>query len=163
MTSDAAYMELMFRPQVELISVVRRFVGEFCGQLVGDAEWASRMALATHELLENAAKYSSTGESRLRVQIARGPSTCRLSVRTWNEALPIEIESLKQACSSVSNASNPLDHYQRRLRETLNNGARSELGLARIRAEADLALDCHVEGAVVCVSAEADARIEGEP
>jgi len=163
MTSDVAYMELMFRPQVELISIVRRFVWDYCGQLVGDADVASRLALATHELLENATKYSSTGESRLRVQIDRGPSTCRLSVRTWNEALPIEIESLKQACSSVSNARDAFDHYQRRIRETLKNGARSELGLARIRAEADLMLACQVEGDVVCVTAEADARIGGEP
>ncbi len=163
MTSDVAYMELMFRPQVELISIVRRFVRDFCGQFIGDKDLASRLALATHELLENAAKYSSTGESKLRVQIARGPSTCRLSVRTWNEALPTEIESLKQACSSVSNASNAFDHYQKRMRETVKNGARSELGLARIRAEADLTLDYQVEGAVVCVTAEADARIEGEP
>jgi hypothetical protein len=163
MTLDVAYMELMFRPKMTLISVVRRFVRDFCGQLVADADVASRLALATHELLENAAKYSSTGESKLRVQIDRGPSTCRLSVRTWNEAGATEIESLKRACRSVSDASDAFNHYQSRIRETVKNGVRSELGLARIRAEAELTLDCQVEGVVVCVTAEADARIEGEP
>lgn len=53
--SDAS-VELTFAPSLELIPVVRRFVSAFYEELLSHADAASRLALATHELLENTVK-----------------------------------------------------------------------------------------------------------
>ena len=167
MKPGLAYMELVFHPNVSLISIVRRFVGDFYGSLFGDPETMSRLALASHELLENAAKYSSSGETKLRVQVAEAPpgeaARRRVSILTWNEAIPEEIDSLRRIFGALNAAPDPFAYYQQRMRETIKQSARSELGLARIRAEADMTLDCKVDGAMVCVIAEADTQPRCEP
>ena len=48
------YFHLVFRPNIKLVSTVRRFTGEFYRRVLVDQELASRLALATHEMLENA-------------------------------------------------------------------------------------------------------------
>ncbi len=53
---EPIYIELRFSPSPELIPVVRRFVSAFYERLLSQADAASRLALATHELLENTCK-----------------------------------------------------------------------------------------------------------
>jgi anti-sigma regulatory factor (Ser/Thr protein kinase) len=64
-----ASFELNFRPNVALVSVVRRFVTEFYQRFLSDADGTSRVALATHELLENAVRYSKDGETTIRIEV----------------------------------------------------------------------------------------------
>ena len=45
--SESAYFELAFKPNVELVAVVRRFVSQFYDRTAPDAETVSRIALAT--------------------------------------------------------------------------------------------------------------------
>lgn len=159
MSTEPAYMELMFRPNVDLVSVVRRFVTDFYHCVFIDPETSSRLALATHELLENAVKYSITGETRLRVQVTRDVSPCLVSIRTWNDADPGQISALQQAFNGLKAAKDPFDYYQEQMRHTVHREEGSGLGLARIRAETDMTLDCEIMGSTVCVRAETHAQL----
>src|SRR5215217_7663315 len=64
--TDARF-ELAFSPNMRLIAVVRRFVSEFYNQVLSDPETTSRLTLASHELLENAVKYSFDGNTCIQI------------------------------------------------------------------------------------------------
>ncbi len=143
------YIELSFRPNVELVSMVRRFVSDFYSRLLHDEDTISRVALATHELLENAVKYSTDRESRIRVDFVSDS----LVVRTWNQATTDKLVQLKQAFAEMAAEPDPVVHYYGLMVRNARLTDGSGLGLARIRAEADMTLDLDIDGDVACIKA----------
>jgi hypothetical protein len=135
---DSAYFELAFKPNVELVSVVRRFVSQFYDRVAPDADTVSRVALATHELLENAVKYSRSRETILRVEVIPDVMPAAVLVRTWNHAEPQHCENLRRTVASLSEAVDPNAHYLQMMRASSKRAEGSELGLARIMAEAEM-------------------------
>jgi len=143
--------ELVFRPSVDLISIVRCFVSEFYARAVEDADVASRLALATHELLENAAKYATGGETYLHVDLDR--STGTVTVRTRNRTTPERIAVLERSFTELAGANDPAGLYNAMLRRTAAQEQGSGLGLARIRIEGEMSLDLVVTGDLVEINA----------
>lgn len=148
------YMEIQFAPSWELISDVRRFVSVFYNRTLGEPDAAGRVALATHELLENAAKYSSDGEARLRMEVFREGSPRRLQITISNRSSAEEIERLKQAFASMAAEKDPFAYYQRLIRSSRGRKERAGLGLARVQAEADLVLELRIEGDMAIIQGE---------
>src|SRR6478672_1005195 len=101
--ATAASFELVFSPSFELVDLVRRFVTEFYSKLVVDRDGASRVGLATHELLENAVKYSRDGKSQLRISLTHDGdgAECRVKVSTRNSAAPNHVESLRRIFAAM--------------------------------------------------------------
>src|SRR5262245_22649655 len=81
-----ALFEVFFRPNCELVSLVRRFVSEFYERILGDPDTVSRLALATHELLENAVKYSTDGATTLCISVDPKDGARFVSIRIRNRA-----------------------------------------------------------------------------
>ena len=158
---DRAYLEVHFVPNVELISNVRRFVSSFYEDMLGDRDAASRVALATHELLENAVRYSVDGETRARVEIIAGPPRC-VTVRTWTRAEPGHAKRLAQELHEMNAESDPFVWYQKVMRKRAKERDRSGLGLARVRAEAANSLTHSTEGEFCIVEARFDLPPPGE-
>jgi two-component sensor histidine kinase len=70
------HFELRFQPTVTTVSTTRKFVAMLCQALCPDADAVSRIALAVHELLENALKYGSRSSLAISSRRAiRWPST----------------------------------------------------------------------------------------
>jgi hypothetical protein len=136
--------ELVFRPSVQLISLVRRFVEDFYHGVLDDRVAASRLALATHELLENAAKYSTDGSASLYVEVdTKGGGVL---VRTTNRANALQIERLTAAFAEIKAASDAAALYAQTIRRTaLLEVGSGGLGLARILAEGDMVMELSVE------------------
>ena len=130
--------ELVFRPSVELISIVRRFVSEFYEQVVEDPDAASRLALATHELLENAAKYTTVGATSLYVELDRKAHT--VTVRTRNQTSAEHIAVITRSFAESDATPDPEIYYSNVLRRSSLQKHGSGLGLARIRAEGEMSL-----------------------
>lgn len=146
------YFELTFRPNVELISDVRRFVASFYEKILGDPDATSRIALATHELLENAAKYSTDGEATIRIEVT---ATCAaIRIRLWNRTRKEHISILHERFEEMLQLSDPFVYYQCLLERTAKLKEGSGLGLARLRAEADMQLSCEIEDDRVCIVAD---------
>ena len=141
--------ELTFRPNTALVSVVRRFVSDFYDRLLDDSDATSRVALATHELLENAVKYASDGETRLRVEF--DPAAASLTVRTWNRTSAEHLDALRQAFADMEGAGDPLAFYQAAMRKTSKQAEGSGLGLARVLAEAEMSMHLEVEADQVLI------------
>ncbi|HKQ70944.1 MAG TPA: hypothetical protein VJT73_16475 [Polyangiaceae bacterium] len=153
---DRAFFELRFRPCLELVSTVRRFVSGFYSAVLHDADLGSRLALATHELVENAVKFATSAETTLQVEVTRSTGLAR--VVSWNDADPTNVANLQRLLRAMREAPSALAYYEGLLTGEVEAVSSSGLGLARIGAEAEMSLSCEVKGSVVCIAARTPLR-----
>lgn len=147
-------MCLEFRPYVELVTRAREFVTDFYEQLLSDADAVSRVALATHELLENVVKYSSDGRSHFEIELLDLDGENTVRIRARNRTTPERANELQRLVSEIS-LGEPLGMYQRFMRRAAaRQDGGSGLGLARIRAEAEMTVRCDVKGDEVTIVVE---------
>jgi len=140
-----AYVELNFRPNVQLVSVVRRFVSEFYQRTLSDPDGSSRVALATHELLENAVKYSKDGETTIRIEIDATASPRTVSIMLRNRAEGPHIAAIRTIVDGIAAHADAFSFYQALIARNARSKAGSGLGLARICAEGEMTVTCNVE------------------
>ena len=133
-----------FSPTVELISLVRQFVTSFYERSLVEPDTTSRVALATHELLENACKYSIDGETRIRIELGAGRST--IGIRISNRTNRGHIANLQERFAMMKQFPDPADYYRQMMAAAVRRKDGSGLGLARIRAEADMVLAMELDG-----------------
>ncbi len=152
--SDEAVFELRFQPTVALVSTVRRFVCDFYREFL-DGEMSHRLAMATHEMLENACHYSTDRRSELDILLHKLGPAYRVSIRTRNRATDERLAKVRNALDEVVKAEDPFMLYAQLLRRAAKRrDGGSGLGLGRIRAEGDLDLSYVIEGDTITVTAE---------
>lgn len=153
--SDEALFELRFQPTVALVSTVRRFVSDFYRELLCDEDVSHKLAMATHEMLENAVHYSVDRRSSLVITLHHVGVQFLISIQTKNRASHERLVKVRQALDEVVGAEDPSALYNQLVRRAAKRrDGGSGLGLGRIRAEADLALSYAVEGDTIVVTAE---------
>jgi hypothetical protein len=158
--SETHSVDLSFQPCLESVSAVRKFLEVHYGRLKCNAELISRMAVTVHELLENAAKYSAGGGSRLRVDVdPRTPHA--LSVSVANVVDPRHLPGLQETVAELSAATDPFDVYQRYLLRAATRDEGSGLGLARVFVEANMDVKLELSDDHICVKAVATPPTEG--
>ena len=157
-------LDLSFTPSLQQVSTVRRFLEEFCQPVLNDPDMVCRMAIATHELLENASKYSVEGAapSRLQVSIHRNGHGKELSIRVSNVPAPEHVGDLKATVAGVTEPEDAAQAYQLHMVAAAIRGEGSGLGLARIRAEAEMSLALTMNEPYACVEAVATFGDGGE-
>jgi anti-sigma regulatory factor (Ser/Thr protein kinase) len=146
------HCELSFSPNVDLISVVRRFVSTFYDEVLHDHDASSRLAMATHELLENACKYSRGGHTTLRIEITDGRRCARILLS--NHAVPERIADLRARFAEMSTFPDPDAYYQVVMARSMKSAGGSGLGLARIRAEGEMTLAFTCDADLLCIVAQ---------
>jgi hypothetical protein len=151
-SSEAAYFELNFRPNVALVSVVRRFVTEFYQRFLSDPDGTSRVALATHELLENAVRYSRDGETTIRIALEE-VSPKRVRIRLHNRAEQTHLAAIREILDGVAKTDDVLAFYQALIASKAKQRQSSGLGLARICAEGEMTLTYSIDDDQVVIEA----------
>ena len=151
--NGSAYLELSFSPSLEFVSLVRRLVAAISEQVLTDPDLISRIGLATHELLENAVKYSVDGETTVYLEVAGAEQPQVVTVRTRNRGSADHASSLARNIDEISAARDPTAFFQTLMQRASRSGKPGGLGLGRIAAEAEMRLSCVRDGDVVEVAA----------
>jgi hypothetical protein len=152
---QATFVDLAFSPCIELVSMVREFVGRFYEHILKDEDAVSRVVLATHEILENAVKYSLDGQTRIRVEHRPQGPQATVVIQTWNRPRPDDLTALREHMTELKAAADPFAFYQRLLERASKRTDGSGLGLGRIWTEAEMTLSYDIEDGWVRVTAEA--------
>jgi len=149
-------VDLSFEPRLDSVTAVRRFLEVHYRRLIpdADAELVDRMAVTVHELLENAAKYSVGGGSRLKVEL--NPLVPRgLSISVVSQADPRHLPGLQETLAELAAAHDPIEVYQRYLLRAATREEGSGLGLARIVVEAEMTVGVELRDDRICITAVA--------
>ena len=143
-----------YRPRVQLIASTRALVTDMCHQLLDDADATSRVAMTAHELMENVAKYSSSGEGSVEVELTQRNGQNYVQVSTKNRASPEQCAHLQHLIDELRGADDPIAYYDAVIAKSARSKG-SGLGLARIRAEAHMDVALSIEGDQVTILAQA--------
>jgi hypothetical protein len=152
-TGDSYLFELEFTPNLRLVPIVRRFVSDFYGEVFADPEIISRLALVTHELMENAVRHNSGGEARLMVELRDLAGAKHIAVKIGNPSYPENIAKVGRLLADMERAPDLFQFYVQLMGQTAREPEGSGLGLTRIRAEGEMQLSHSVQGQWVEITA----------
>ncbi len=164
MTSDDIRTEpvvlfLRMDPSWVFVDDIRRFVESFCAAACPGGEREEQLALAAHELVQNAISYASQPGVDLRLSVDREARRVRVSVS--NVARPEQARVLRERLAAIAAHPDPLSAYVAAMREA--PGRRGGLGLPRIRYEAALELELEHEDDRVTVHAHGPLAVPASP
>ncbi len=154
MSSDAIRTEpvmlfLRMDPSWVFVDDIRRFVESFCAAACPGSEREEQLALAAHELVQNAISYASEPGVDLRLSVDHEARRVRVSVS--NVTLPEQVKVLRERVAAIAAHPDPLAAYLAAMKESPDT--RGGLGLPRVRYEAELDLEVTHEGDRVTVHA----------
>jgi hypothetical protein len=157
-------LDLTLWPDAHMVSVVRRFAEETFEHVLTDLDAVARIAMTVHELVENAAKFSSEGTVHLFMELLEDGRGVVIEVS--NRATPEAHDALRAVFAEMEMASDPLTHYHAQLRRAARRTEGSGLGLARVVFEGEMKLTVVFQGDLVRVRAAmqpgaADAKAGG--
>jgi hypothetical protein len=155
-----AAIRLEFVPDMRLVWRTSRYVRDFYGTILEDPEASARVMLAAHELMENSAKYSADGVGQLEIQLVERGGQSYVQIRTSNRATPERLAELRRFFDENGQTPDPIAFYDQMIARTAQRSDGSGLGLARIRAEAEMTLHYTVAGDEVTVTAETAVRVK---
>jgi hypothetical protein len=140
---------------IAVIRTISRLVYEHCKTIALDDDLAARFQMAAQELTENVVKYSTGSQVKLEVELLDAATAPRLCVRASNEASPEQLREVDRRLSELISAADPVALYDRLIRESASQRDVSGLGLARLRAEGNFALEYAIQDRVLTISAHA--------
>jgi hypothetical protein len=129
------------------VADVRRFVEKLHDRLLRDKDLVARLAMATHELLENAVKFSANGTATIRVDI----EDAEVCITTRNLARSADVDHLLAVAQEIKTTPDAMAFYLGLMSRAPH--AQGGLGLGRIAAEGDMQIGLVFEGDVVEVCA----------
>jgi two-component sensor histidine kinase len=151
--------ELKFSANHQLLTVARRCIIEFFGQLLSDEEAVAPLVIVTHELLENAVKFTSRDEPVFRAEVARSANGARVTLETRNFASDAHATALFRGLGEIDAATSTFAHYQALIRKSIKSKTSLGLGIARLRAETSARLSASMSEGRVLVRVEADIQV----
>lgn len=157
MAANVCGLRLQLRLDADpvLVSVTRRYIEEALKRFISDRDLVSRVAMTTHELLENAAKYARDRIAELSVTLDQNGGKTQVTLRLSNDTTPAHIDRLRQIFSELDSCRDPLSLYVELMRRNARRPDVSGLGLARILAEGEMSLGLSVDGRTATIVARA--------
>lgn len=137
----------------DLVAVVRRAVEDFALRLGSDADLASCLGVAAHELAENAVKYAADHRATVQLDFRQRGATLEVHVGSLNRASSERLAQLAEIGRAVSGVSDRMGYYRERMLVAARRAEGSGLGLARIVGETGLALSITIDGELARVDA----------
>jgi len=158
-TSDLAgrpiYLMLRMKPPWVFVDEIRRFVESFCACACPGQSREAQVALAVHELMQNAIPHAGGEDVDLTLQV--DPQADRIEIAVTNPCSEDELVELEGRVARLNSEPDALRSYLCAMAEAPAM-SRGGLGLARIRFEAQLELAVIREGRRVTVLARGPLR-----
>lgn len=145
-----AHLKIEFSPAWAFINDVRRFVEGFCHHAAVPPDRAQGASTATHELLQNAIRYSIDGRAGLTLEVDAEQGEIRITAE--NDAREDRLAGLRKISERMVQETDSQSFYLSLMKETVGKEG-SGLGLGRIRYECDMKLGITITDAHVKVSA----------
>ncbi len=149
------HLDLPLTISPAIVSPTRRLLESKLAPVLDDDDAVFRVAMAAHELLENAAKYASDGKARLEVEVSPHQQDALVRVVVTNNAVREHVDQLAACFAEMKSESDAMAHYFALMRRNARNGSISRLGLARVRAEGEMEIAVDIDGQTVRVAASA--------
>lgn len=146
---DPAVLFLRIEPRWEFVDEVRRFTKTFCASACPGVERGEQVAMAVHELVQNAIANAASPEIEVKLELDGRAGRVRVSVT--NACRPEKIAVLRARIERAQRHRDPLAGYVEAMRRAPR--ARGGIGLSRIRYEGALDLGLEVSGERVTVHA----------
>jgi anti-sigma regulatory factor (Ser/Thr protein kinase) len=131
-----------------MITMIRKFIESLYGHMF-DGALASRVGIAVHELMDNAARCAHRGEVTMIIEV----TDTAIEVCTRNRARPQDIAALGRTMDAMQSHDDALSYYLGLMKRTASRKDISGLGLGRIWAEADMALSYQASADTVLIRA----------
>jgi anti-sigma regulatory factor (Ser/Thr protein kinase) len=138
------------KPPWVFVDEIRRFVESFCACACPGETREAQVALAVHELMQNAIPHAGGEDVDLTLQV--DPAADRIEIAVSNPCTDAELAELRGRVDHINAEPDALRSYLRAMAEAPVT-ARGGLGLARVRFEAQLELAVIREGRRVTVLA----------
>jgi len=144
------YLMLRMKPPWVFVDEIRRFVESFCSCACPGESREAQVALAVHELMQNAIPHAGGESVDLTLQV--DPVADRIEISVSNPGTEEQFAEFKGRLERLNLEPDPLQSYLRAMAEAPMN-QRGGLGLARVRFEAQLDLSITREGNRITVLA----------
>lgn len=132
----------------------RELLEELFLGLIG-ADTASRVAMVAHELIENIAKYATSGACRFEASANLcEPSGVQLRIAATNRASERSLAELTAILDDIATSTEPDSLYVRYMEASVSRGHGSKLGLVRVRAEGEMHMRYELAGSIITLFAE---------
>jgi anti-sigma regulatory factor (Ser/Thr protein kinase) len=154
-TTRPIYLMLRMKPPWVFVDEIRRFVESFCACACPGETREAQVALAVHELMQNAIPHAGGDSVDLTLQV--DPVGDRIEIAVSNPATDEQFADFRGRLDRINLEPDPLQSYLRAMAEAPMN-QRGGLGLARIRFEAQLELSITREGNRITVLARGRLR-----
>jgi anti-sigma regulatory factor (Ser/Thr protein kinase) len=149
-TNRPIFLMLRMKPPWVFVDEIRRFVESFCSCACPGQSREAQVALAVHELMQNAIPHAGGESVDLTLQV--DPVADRIEIAVSNPATEEQFQDFKGRLDRINQEPDPLQSYLRAMAEAPMN-QRGGLGLARVRFEAQLELSITREGNRITVLA----------
>jgi anti-sigma regulatory factor (Ser/Thr protein kinase) len=149
------YLMLRMKPPWVFVDEIRRFTESFCACACPGETREAQVALAVHELMQNAIPHAGGETVDLTLEV--DPSDDRIEITVSNPTTDAQYQELHDRLNRINLEPDPLQSYLRAMAEAPMN-QRGGLGLARVRFEAQLDLSITRQGARVSVLASGRLR-----
>ena len=147
------HLDLPLTVSPAIVSPTRRLLEAKLAPVLEDEDAVFRVAMTAHELLENAAKYASDGKARLEVDVSPRGEDAVIRVVVTNNSSREHIDHLGTCYAEMNAETDAMAHYFTLMRRNARVGSVSRLGLARVRAEGEMAIEVAITGETVKVVA----------
>jgi anti-sigma regulatory factor (Ser/Thr protein kinase) len=127
---------IRMNPPWMFIDEIRRFVESFCACASLGPDREAQVALAVHELMQNAVPHAHGDEVELDLEV--DPRADRVTIRVMNGCSDDEFAALRTRVEAMYREADALSHYLTTMKAQPASASRGGLGLARVRFEAQL-------------------------
>jgi anti-sigma regulatory factor (Ser/Thr protein kinase) len=145
-------IQLMIRmsPPWVFIDELRRFTESFCACACPGQDREAQVALAVHELMQNAVPQAHGEEVELMLEVSRERDV--VAIRVSNRCSDDDFDALRARVEKMNSEPDALAHYVQTMKENPAT-TRGGLGLARVRFEAQLEISVRREAGRAIVEA----------